>query len=144
MPHTQDVESLLNDLVPFAEKMLREHREFLPFGGHIKPDGQIVLDGAYNGDGLPLSQYLIDILKDSFKAKAQQHELRACAIVYDIRTVPPGRSKKQDAICVAIYHISGFSADIIYPYKFSLLGKLVVEEGYALRGDSAIFQRANA
>ncbi|WP_457095885.1 hypothetical protein [Lysobacter sp. P5_B9] len=144
MSQTEDIETLLNDLVPFAEKMLREHREFLPFGGHIKPSGEMVLDGAYNGDGLPLSQDLIDILHGSFKEKAEKHELRACAVVYDIRTIPPGRSKKQDAICVAVDHLSGYSAHIIYPYKFTLLGKLSVEEGYAVHGDAAVFSPANA
>ncbi|WP_242164764.1 hypothetical protein [Lysobacter sp. M15] len=144
MSQTEDVEALISGLVPFAEKMLKEHREFLPFGGHIKPDGEMVLDGAYDGEELPLSQDLIDILLGNFRQRAANHELRACAVVYDIRTIPPGKSKKQDAICVSIDHLSGYSAHVIYPYKFTLLGKLTVDEGYALHGDAAVFPRANA
>jgi hypothetical protein len=139
-----DIDDLLNDLLPFAEKMLRKAREFLPFGAITKPDGQIVWEGAYDGDDLPLSQDLIDILNESHKRMADGHELRACAVVYDIRTTPPGKSKKQDAICVSVDHINGYSAQLIHPYKFSLLGRLVVEDGYAIRGESAIFSRTNA
>jgi hypothetical protein len=140
----EDVDALINDLLPFAEKMLRKNREFLPFGGRIKTDGEIVWEGAYDGDELPLSQNLIDILHGSHRRLAGNHELRACAVVYDIRTIPPGRSKKQDAICFALDHIGGYSAYIVFPYKFTLLGKLTVDEAYATQGDSAIFRRANA
>jgi hypothetical protein len=141
---TEDIEALLNDLVPFAEKMLREHREFLPFGGHTKTDGEIVWDGAYDGEDRPLSQDLIDILNGSHRRLATGCKIRACAVVYDIRTIPPGRSKKQDAIFVSLDHLGGYSGHIIYPYKFTLLGKLVVEDAYANRGDAAIFPRAIA
>ncbi|GAB3092413.1 hypothetical protein [Lysobacter terrae] len=136
---TEDIEALLNDLVPFAEKMLREHREFLPFGGQITTDGKIVWEGAYDGEDQPLSQDLIDILNDTHRRLASERDVRACAVVYDIRTIPPGYSKKQDAICVSLDHVEGYSGHIVYPYKFTLLGKLVVDEAYAVRGDASIF-----
>jgi len=140
----EDVEALLNDLLPFAHKMLVKNREFLPFGGYTKPDGTIVWEGAYDGDDLPLSQNLIDILHDSHRSLAARHEVKVCAVVYDIRTIPRGKSKKQDAICVAVDHLSGYSVHYIYPYKFNWLGKLIVEDDYAVEGDMAVFPRANA
>jgi hypothetical protein len=36
-----DVEKLMNALLPFAEKMLREHGEFYPYGGAMSADGKI-------------------------------------------------------------------------------------------------------
>jgi hypothetical protein len=64
-PDKADVEALMNDLLPFAEKMLREHKEFLPFGGHMKLDGTIVWEGAHDGREHPPSQDLIDLLLET-------------------------------------------------------------------------------
>ena len=139
MSLTEDLHRLVDDLLPFAEKMLREHKEFLPFGGHMKPDGEIVWEGASNGEELPLSQDLIDILHDSHRAMAAQHLIKACAVLYDIRTTPPGKSKKQDAICAAADSIDGRSVHFVFPYRFSLLGKLIVEDGYTLQDGVRIF-----
>lgn len=140
----KDVESLILDLRPFAEKMLKQHREFLPFGGYIKSDGEIVWEGAYDGDEMPLSQSLIDILHDSHRAKAANREIIACAVVYDIRTIPPKKTSKQDAICIAVDHVDGYSGYVIYPYKFSLLGKLIIEEAFATQGNASIFPRLHS
>jgi hypothetical protein len=138
-PLTEELHRLVDDLLPFAEKMLRQHREFLPFGGHVKADGEIVWEGAYNGDELPLSQDLIDLLHESHRKMAGQHLIRACAVVYDIRTIPPGKSKKQDAICAAADSRDGHSVQFVFPYRFSLFGKLVVEDGYTIPEGAGIF-----
>ena len=139
-PPAEELHRLVDDLLPFAEKMLRQHREFLPFGGHIKADGEIVWEGAYNGEELPLSQDLIDLLHESHRKMADQHLIRACAVVYDIRTIPPGKSKKkQDAICAAADSRDGRSVRFVFPYRFSLLGKLVVEPGYTIPQGAGIF-----
>jgi hypothetical protein len=139
MSLTEELHRLVDDLLPFAEKMLRKHKEFLPFGGYMKPDGEIVWEGAYNGDELPLSQDLIDILHDSHRAMAEQHLIKACAVLYDIRTIPLGKSKKQDAICAAADSRDGRSVRFVFPYRFSLLGKLIVEDGYTLQDGVGIF-----
>jgi len=139
----EDVVALLDDLLPFAHKMLRKHREFLPFGGYTKVDGTIVWEGAYDGEERPLSQDLIDMLHESHRQKAACDEIRACAVVYDIRTIPRGRSKKQDAICVDVDHVSGYSVHYIYPYKFSLFGNLVIEDDYAVQGAAGVFPQVS-
>src|SRR3546814_40230 len=77
MSLTEELHRLVDDLLPFAEKMLREHKEFLPFGGHMKPDGEVVWEGAYNGEELPLSQDLIDMLHESNRSMPRQHLRKA-------------------------------------------------------------------
>jgi hypothetical protein len=104
-----EAEKLMNDLLPFTEKMLGEHREFLPLGGHMKPDGTIVREGVHDGREQPPSQDLIDLLRETHRKQAQSKSIRACATVYDIRTVPPNRTEKQDAIAVDLDHESGYS-----------------------------------
>jgi hypothetical protein len=134
-----DTERLLDSLLPFAEKMLQQHHEFFPFGGHMTPDGKIALDGAHEGTEHPPSQTLIDLLQRSFQQSARTQNLHSCAIVYDIRTVPPGRTEKQDAIAAAVDHVSGYSVVVIYPYKFDRLKKLQVEALFATEGSYKVF-----
>ena len=140
----KDVEALLNELLPFAERMLTEHQEFLPFGGRTALSGEIILEGAQNEDEMPLSADLIAILHNKHREQAVSREIRACAVVYDIRTIPPGRSEKQDAICVAVEHATGYCASIIYPYAFTPAGELAIATGYAVEGKVSVFPRANA
>lgn len=136
-----DAEQLLGSLLPFAEKMLQEHHEFFPYGGHMEKDGKIVHDGAYDGTEHPPSQTLIDLLQQAFQQSARTQKLRTCAIVYDIRTIPPGRTEKQDAIAAAVDHVSGYSVVVIYPYTFDAQKKLQVEAPFATEGEYKIFGR---
>ena len=44
-----ECEVLLNEAMPFAEKMLREHGEFYPYGYEMNPAGAIKLVVGYTG-----------------------------------------------------------------------------------------------
>ena len=139
-----DVEALMNSLLPFAKKMLGEHREFFPFGGHMKSDGTVVWEGAHDGREQPPSQDLIDLLHRSHQKQAQLKSIRACATVYDIRTIPPNRTEKLDAIAVDLDHESGYSVVVIFPYSFTADGLLHVEPPFATKGKAAIFEQPRA
>jgi hypothetical protein len=134
-----DCEALLAEFRPFAEKMLREHGEFLPFGGRMKPDGVIVWEGASNGEEHPRSMDLIEILKSAHRKLALRDEIRAAAIVYDVRIVPPECITKQDAIAVELDHRLGYSSVVFYPYTLSDDFRLALEPPFARRGENETF-----
>ena len=71
----KDIEALVSSLLSFAEKMLTEHREFLPFGGRTEPDGEIVWEGAQNENEMPLSADLIAILDDKHRDLAVESRM---------------------------------------------------------------------
>jgi hypothetical protein len=48
-----DCEELMNAVLPFAEKMLGEQGEFFPYGGAMRPNGEIVSVAGYDGRGQP-------------------------------------------------------------------------------------------
>ena len=99
MSPKQESEILLNLLLPFADKMLREHGEFYPFGGYMKPNGAIVEVGASDPDtDRPTSKHLIDILRSSFQELARRNECKAVALTFDVAVKLPNSDGKSDAI----------------------------------------------
>ncbi|WFB37506.1 hypothetical protein P3T73_07005 [Kiritimatiellota bacterium B12222] len=112
----EECENLMNEILPFAEKMLREHGEFLPFGGKMITSGEVVHVGASDGREQPPSIDLIKLLRQGFANEAKESKLKATAIVYDVRITPPGMNKKMDAIQIDLNHRDGYSVSVIFPY----------------------------
>jgi hypothetical protein len=135
----EDCETLMNALFPFAEQMLSKHGEFHPFGGAMSPSGEIVHTAAWTGDESPRAEELLEMMEEGFRAGAAAGEYKATAMVYDILTVPPGKTTKQDAIAVALDHRDGYSVVVIFPYTRSPFGKLKVQEPFATEGQGRIF-----
>jgi len=136
----EDCEKLMNELLPFAEKTLREHGEFHPFGGAMKPNGEIVHHGAYTGTELPKGQELVDLLMEAFHQSVAKGEYIATAIVYNIRTSPPVETKKTDAICVSLDHRDDYSLNVAFPYTLKH-GELSLEPPFATKGGGKIFPK---
>lgn len=136
----EQCEELLNAVLPFAEKMLREHGEFFPFGASMKPNGDIALVGAYEGSEQPPSQPLIDLLHQGFREDATKGAIRASATVYDVRVVPPGTSVKTDAVAIELDHRDNYSTVVYFPYTINA-GKVEFQDAFASKGAFAIFSR---
>jgi hypothetical protein len=103
-----DLDKLLNVLLAMAERLLKNQGEFYPIGAVMLPDGEIRHVGAtIEGNDRPQSQSLIDLLTERFQKEAIKGNLRAAGISYDVRTTPPGRHQKQDAICCSLEHCFG-------------------------------------
>ena len=115
----EDSQVLMESVLPLAEKLLSEHGEFFPYGGAMKPSGEIVSVAAYDGDEHPPSAELIKLLQDSFKASAKNKEYKATAVVYDVRVQLPESGEKSDAIAIALDHETGYSVVVLIPYNIS-------------------------
>lgn len=134
-----DCENLLNAVLPFARQMLSQHREFYPFGATMSPSGQITHVAGPTGAEHPPSAEVIRLLESGFRDGALQGKFRATALVVDVRTVPPGKSAKQDAISVRLDHRDHYSVEVLIPYSFGPSGELRVEDPFAAKGVSRIF-----
>ncbi|MEM1085370.1 MAG: hypothetical protein AAGI48_14755 [Verrucomicrobiota bacterium] len=135
----EDAQALVDEFMPFAEEMLAKHREFFPFGGRMSVEGEITHEGASDGIEQPPSQTLIDLLRQAHKQQAAEKEIRAACIVYDIRTIPPGKSEKQDAIAFELDHRDEYSVVVVFPYSFAGDGELQIEAPFASKGDGTVF-----
>ena len=86
-----------------------------------------------------MSEQLIQLMTRNFRQQAAEGKLRAAGIVYDVLTVPPGKTQKTDAICVGLEHQSGQSVSVFLPYKKGWLGKIQYGELYATPRDAQFF-----
>src|ERR1700730_12802808 len=114
-----DAETLMNAVLPFAEKMLEQHSEFFPYGAAMKPNGEIVNVAGYDGQEQPPSNEIIELIKTELRKDAAKGQYKATAIVYDVRVVPPGKANKSDAIAVALDHRDNYSVIVMFPYSLS-------------------------
>jgi len=128
----------MNSALPFAEKMLSEHGEFYPYGESMQADGTIVSVAGYDGRERPPSQAIIDLLRQGFHVDAAKGTIIASALIYDVRTIPPGQSEKTDAIAVELDHRDNYSVVVYFPY--SLAGrKLQIAPPFATTGMGHVF-----
>lgn len=136
-----EVDALMNEVLPFAQKMLAEHGEFYPYGGAISSKGEFIHVGAHDGDEHPPSQRLIAILTESFQAQAKAGAYTATAIVFDVRVKPPSSEQKTDAIQINLDHRDGMSVECFLPYQIRGKNDVVYGEMFAQKGSGKIFKK---
>jgi hypothetical protein len=56
-----DLQTLVDSLLPFAKSMVSEHGSFNPFGAVMYPNGSIQWVAFDTGEEFPASQSLIDV-----------------------------------------------------------------------------------
>ena len=135
----QESETLMNAMLPLAEKMLRQHGEFYPYGGYMKPDGTIMEVGATDPDtDRPKSRDLIYIVRSSLRDVAQRAECKAVAMVVDVTVTLPNSNRKSDAIQVSVEHADHYSAEVFFPYQL-IENDLVYGEIFAQQGKIEVF-----
>jgi len=139
VPRHPDLDALLNDLLPFAERMLAEHSEFYPFGGSITSDGQHISVGAKGSSDQPKSRELIDIMTNEFRSQASEGKIRAAGICFDVRVIPPGQIDKTDAIQLALERKGGDAVDVFIPYAQLPDGAFTYGELFACERTPTLF-----
>lgn len=131
MPHHPDLNALLDDLLPFAQRMLTEFGEFLPFGGKITAAGDHVSVGAKGSSERSKSKELIGIMTDAFRCEAAEGKIRAAGICFDVRVVPPGQLDKTDAIELSLEREGGDAVEVFLPYALLPDGEVTYGELFA-------------
>ncbi|MDE3201678.1 MAG: hypothetical protein KGN79_12240 [Acidobacteriota bacterium] len=129
-----DLNELLNALYSAAENLLTKNGEFYPIGAFMASDGAIQFVGVMDGDNEhPSSQSLIDSMTAIFQQSARQGALRAAGICYDALTIPPGKNRKQDAMCCSLEHSHGEAVEVFRPYTKTQNGQIQFDDIFATR-----------
>jgi hypothetical protein len=132
-----ECDRLVNVVVPFARQMLSQHHGFFPFGATMSPSGAVSRTETPKGDHPP--KELIVLIEQGFVDGAQQGLYKATAVALDVKTVPPGKIERQNAVEVRLDHRDNYSVKVVFPYSYSLSGELAFEPPFAVTGDKMIF-----
>ena len=135
---TTDCQALIGSVLPLAKELLTAHGGFLPFGGAMRPDGQLESFGGYGENERPEATDVIARLKAAFIAAARNGEYKATAIVYDVRVKLPSSGEKSDAIAVSLNHRDDYSVVLLFPYRIDS-GKLSLGNPFPQSGEADIF-----
>lgn len=117
-PEAQEqLDELLNVVLPFAQQELEKHGEFFPYAAAIGADGEPELIAARPAGGgeRPASADVIDACLDALAAKRER--IRAAAVVADVRTADG------DAIRVELEHAEGQAIAVFVPYSKKRFGR---------------------
>ncbi len=133
-----DMEDLVSVWIGRADEMIRAHGAFLPYGGAIKQNGEIVVIavGHAQRDISPAKQ--IKRLKPYLRERAHSGEFKATALVYDARVALPGAEEKSDVIALFLDHQVGYSKVFLVPYSLGPDGP-IYGTAVSRKGAGAVF-----
>ena len=111
-----DLDGLLNAVLPLSEDLLGKDAEFYPFGGSVSSQGEASLTAADPGLGeRPASDEVLASLYHAARANAASS--RAVAFVADVR------ADGSDAVRVELEHRDGVALVVLLPYTRSRFKK---------------------
>ncbi|MEA2365043.1 MAG: hypothetical protein QOE69_2417 [Thermoleophilaceae bacterium] len=137
-----EIEALLNFLLPFAEQMLKQEGEFYPYAAVMADDGELaavapdIASDDAGGDGAgpqPDVGDLLVALHAELGERASEGSIRACGIAADVTLTDPDSGETSDAVQVQLDHADADAVDIYVPYENApdgvKFGELVAAEG---------------
>src|SRR5207248_595351 len=138
-----DCEIMMNFGLPLVQEMLKRQGEFLPFGAAMRPNGEIVCLGAYDGRDYPsLTGSFVDSirsLKAAFVAGARRQEYMATALFYEVTFTAASDGEHLDAVAVSLNHRGGYSVVVVLPFQVEN-GTIVYDSPRAQAGEADIFR----
>jgi hypothetical protein len=130
---TEEIQELLNFLLPYAERMLSQHGEFYPYAAALDSDGELNAVGADIGDDSPDVGGLLIALHEGLRERAAEGAIRASGIAADVTLTDPDSGETTDAVQVELDHADADAVDIFVPYETEgegiKFGELVAAEG---------------
>ena len=130
---TEEIQELLNFLLPHAERMLNEHGEFYPYAAALDAEGEISAVAADMETEAPDVGDVLVALHNGLREQAAEGSIRASAIAADVTLTDPDSGETTDAVQVELDHAEGDPVDIYVPYDTEgdgiKFGELVAAQG---------------
>jgi len=130
---TDEIQELLNFLLPYAERMLTQHGEFYPYAAALGSDGELSAVGTDLDDDSPDVGEVLLALHQGLREQAAEGEIRASGIAADVTLTDPDSGETTDAVQVELDHADADAVDIFVPYETEdegiKFGDLVAAEG---------------
>ncbi|WP_243057179.1 hypothetical protein [Nocardioides sp. SR21] len=122
----EDLDGLLNVVLPLAQELLGKNGQFYPFGASVSADGEAAVTASDPSLGANPEQVLAGVYDG---ARATAAENRAAAFVTDVLV------NGSDAVQVELEHRDGIALVVVVPYtpgtykRFPKFGELRVAQG---------------
>ena len=130
----EEIEQLLNYLLPFAEQMLSAHGEFYPYAATMDAGGEVQAVSAA-GDERPEVGELLLALHAELREQAAHGTIRASGIAADVTLTDPDSGEEMDAVQLELDHAEADAVDVYVPYTNGdegvEFGELVAASGQA-------------
>jgi hypothetical protein len=130
----EEIEQLLNYLLPFAEQMLSQHGEFYPYAATMDAGGEVQAVSAA-GDERPDDGELLLALHAELRERAAEGTIRASGIAADVTLTDPDSGTETDAVQLELDHVESDAIDVYVPYTTGTegvsFGDLVAAAGQA-------------
>ena len=138
---TDEIQELLNFLLPYAERMLTQHGEFYPYAAALDADGELNAVGADLDDDSPDVGELLVALHEGLRERAAEGAIRASGIAADVTLTDPDSGETTDAVQVELDHAEADPVDIFVPYEAETEG-IKFGELVAAHGREPVFAHA--
>ncbi len=135
-----EVEVLLNDLYPFAKKMLKTYGEFNPFGGYIDSTGGMVHASLDEIVAKETGKDKLNRLVDGLERIIVEKGARVCGFVVNVTLPCKNGIDREDAIRIFLEHEDGYCADVFYCYLLGASDDVSITRNYAQQGTPVFFR----
>jgi hypothetical protein len=137
-----DLNRLLNALIPYAQQMLNQQAQFLPFAGAIGATGEVEVIGGYPGDHVSTSKDVRDLLLEGLQQGARDGKYRATGLCCDMRMRRVEGEEPTEAISILLEHADGTVIMIYLPYVRQPNGHVEYGEMYGAAAEARVFPPA--
>jgi len=136
MSAREDVETLLNELMPFVEGQLSTEGMLPPFGAVVTTTDQKEIVRAEPEHAQ--NEGLVEALTSILKKRVDEGDIRLVAIILDVTATLPGETTQTDAVQFRFEHKDQYAAEIFVPYTATEDG-LVFGKLFGQTGDTIFF-----
>lgn len=118
---TAQLHELPTYCMEFAQTMLSDADDFLPFGAILSTDGEVVAVGGYDGNEKPAPQDIYRLLAEAFVSETKTGNTSAVALAANVNVPEKYKSLSKDALRVHL-ETQGFARFIYVPYEIATSG----------------------
>jgi hypothetical protein len=130
---TDEIQELLNILLPEAERLLNKDGEFFPYAMALDTDGEPAPVIPPVDNGTPDVAAVLVALHEGLREQAAEGAIRASGIAADVTLTDPDSGETTDAIQVELDHADADPVDVYVPYESKpegvKFGELVAAQG---------------
>jgi hypothetical protein len=134
----EEIELLLNYLLPLAEEMLSKQGEFYPYAAMMDTGGEVQSVSAAPDEQPDVGELLL-ALHTELRSQAAEGAIRASGIASDVTLTDPDSGEVTDAVQLELDHAEAEPVDVYVPYE-SGAGGVKFGELVAAAGQAPIFQ----